>query len=297
MIKKKESGFRLFTKKIISVLLMMILLMVNFIGCGKKEEAPVLRNISFGHGDKTMVVVPGLSIGYVTDNAEAIEKSFAQFTDEYTVYLFDVRDDVPEDYTMEQMGEDLVGAIKNLGLKDIYMYGCSMGGMECIYVAGTYPELVKKVVVASSACKANETSDKVVGNWISLAKAGDNHALFEDMGQKIYSKAVYEASKDKFATMADGITNEALTRFVNTASAVKGMDLSKKAEAIKCPMLVLGSKGDMVLTPDASSQIAEITGAELYMYGEEYPHAVYDEVPNFKDKVLEFFNKDDNKNQ
>lgn len=59
-----------------------------------KEFHLPMRHISFGTGEKTMVVVPGLSIGYVTDYAQALEAAFSAFTDDYTVHLFDVRDRV-----------------------------------------------------------------------------------------------------------------------------------------------------------------------------------------------------------
>lgn len=73
--------------------------------------------------------------------------------------------------------------------------------------------------------------------------------------------------------MADGLTQKSLTRFVNTVNVISNMDLTKEAAEIKCPMLVLGSNGDKVLGAEASTQIAEITDGELYLYGEEYPHA------------------------
>lgn len=248
-----------------------------------------MRHISFGTGEKTMLVVPGLSIGYVTDNAQAIEEAFSAFTDDYTVHLFDVRDDVPENYSIRAMGEDLVTSIKTSGLDRIYLYGCSMGGMECIFVAGKYPELVEKLVVAASACKGNATSNTVVSNWISLANAGKYRELTENMGKLIYSRHVYETSREAFSAAADGLTQEAVTRFINIANVIPNMDLSEEAAEIKCPVLVLGSKGDKVLSAEASCQIAEITGGEIYLYSEEYPHAVFDEAPDFRERVKAFF--------
>lgn len=252
-------------------------------------HAPAMRHISFGRGEKTMVVVPGLTIGYVTDNPQAIEAAFSAFTDDYTVHLFDIRDDVPDGYTLRDMGEDLVSAIKAAGLDHIYLYGCSMGGMQSIYVAGTYPELVEKAVIASSACVANETSDAVIGSWIQLAKEGKYHQLTDSMGRLIYSQGFYEVCRDAFSAMADGFTEEAATRFINTASVIPGMDLTREAAAIKCPLLILGSRGDRTLSGEGAVRIAEITGAELYMYGEEYPHAVYDEAPQLRERAKAFF--------
>ena len=258
---------------------------------GNNNTDFAIRHISFGTGPKNMVVVPGLSIGYVTDNAQAIEDIFSAFTDDYTVHLFDIRDDVPENYTIRAMGEDLVTAIKSAGLDSIYLYGCSMGGMQSIYIAGKYPELVEKLAVAASACKAGDIANTVVGNWISLAEAKKYRELTESMGKLLYSPNVFEASREAFRAMADALTSDIVTRFINTANVIPNMDLTEEAADIKCPVLVLGTEGDNVLTAEASSQIAEITGGELFLYGAEYPHAVFDEAPDLRDRVKAFFDR------
>lgn len=252
---------------------------------------PVMRHISFGSGEKTMVIVPGLSIGYVTDNPQAIEDAFSAFTKDYTVHLFDVRDDVPEDYTIRSMGEDLAAEIRALGLAHVHLYGCSMGGMESIYLASHYPELVEKLAVASSACEMNATASAVLGSWIRLAKAGAYHELTDDMGKRIYSQPVYEASRQVFSAMADALTQESVDRFIRIAGAIPGMDLSAEAAQIRCPVLVLGSRGDRVLTVQGPCRIAEITGGELYLYDEAHSHAVYDEAPDLRVRVKAFFDR------
>ena len=152
-----------------------------------------IKYVSFGSGKKTMAVVPGLSVGFVTDAKESLVNVFEAFKDEYTVFVFDVRKDVPENFTMEAMGEDLAEVIMRLGLNDVYMYGCSMGGIEAMYVAGKYPQLVKKLAVASSACRSNKTIQKTLKKWLKMAKTGKYRALTDNFGKKIYSKPVYEA--------------------------------------------------------------------------------------------------------
>ncbi len=255
---------------------------------GKDSETGI-RYTYFGSGKKTMVIVPGLTVGYVTDNAEALPAVFSAFLDEYTVYVFDIREEVPTDYSISKMSEDLVKAIKSLCLKDIYLYGCSMGGMEAMYIAGAYPELVKKLFVASTAYIANKTSDRVIGNWVKLAKEGKKRELTADMGHNIYSKAVYEASEEAFASMADTMTDADLERFINTASVTLGIDLTTQLKNISCPIFVMGSHGDKVMTADASVEIANMLNGALYLYGNEYPHAVYDEAIDFRDRVKRFF--------
>ena len=260
----------------------------NEVLAGKDEETGI-RYISFGHGPKTMVIVPGLSTAYVTDNAQAVAGSFAAFADDYTIYLFDVREEVPEGYTVNDMSDDMVKVINKLGLEHLYLYGCSMGGMETMYVAGTYPQLVEKAVVVSTSCEANETLTAVIGKWVNLAKEGKLTEMTSDMGQKIYSASVYEANKEAFVAMADGLKGNMLSRFINSGTAVLNMDMADTAAKIECPLLIIGAKGDQVVSGAASERIAEITGGELITYSEEYPHAIYDEVPEVKEKAKAFF--------
>ena len=56
-------------------------------------------------------------------------------------------------------------------------------------------------------------------------------------------------------------------------------------------MLVIGAKADRVLTPEGSVEIAEKLGGkcELYMYDEKYGHCVFDEAPDYKDRIYKFF--------
>ena len=52
--------------------------------------------MKFGHGDKTMVIIPGLSVDSVMKYFEAVAGAYAQMTDDFTIYLFDRRKDLPE---------------------------------------------------------------------------------------------------------------------------------------------------------------------------------------------------------
>ena len=51
--------------------------------------------IRFGTGKKTLVILPGLSIRPVTGGGESIAKHHAVLADEFTIYLFDRRKNVP----------------------------------------------------------------------------------------------------------------------------------------------------------------------------------------------------------
>ena len=260
-----------------------------------KDSSIGIRYISFGTGDKTMVIIPGLSMQHVTDSAQAIAESFAGFGTEYTVYLFDIRDEVPEDYSIAQMGEDLVTIIKELGLSDLYIYSASLGGMQAVYIAAHYPDLVNRLVIASSTCASNDAINNAAGGWIELAEAGDKQQLLDNMAQLIYSPAVYEAYKDVLTAGADAITDEVLARFINTAHVLLNIDLDEEASAITCKTFVVGSEGDEVIGIDGIKHLADtIKDCSSFIYGDEYGHAVYDEAADFKQLMADFFEIDIN---
>ena len=66
-------------------------------------------------------------------------------------------------------------------------------------------------------------------------------------------------------------------------------DCRDSLKEIKCPTMVVGPDGDKVLGKGASPYLSSlIPNSVLYMY-EGYNHAVYDEAPDYKKRVYDFF--------
>ena len=79
-------------------------------------------------------------------------------------------------------------------------------------------------------------------------------------------------------------------RFLHLARACLTCDAYEELEKIQCPVFVIGGSQDLVLTGEASREIAEKLGCELYLY-EDLGHAAYEEAKDFVPRVLEFFGK------
>ena len=136
----------------------------------KQFEMKFLR---FGRGKKNLVIIPGLSVGSIMSAAEQIAESYAIMADEFTVYVFDRRLDLPQEYTIKDMAEDTVSAFKAVGLNDIYMFGASQGGMIALEIAIRYPELVKKIALGSTSPNLSEDLNPVLNEWVRLAVEKD----------------------------------------------------------------------------------------------------------------------------
>ena len=248
-----------------------------------------MRYLRFGSGKRTMVIIPGLNAIPVTNDPGLAMFGYEQFTKDYTIYLFDVIDDVPEGYSLVQMSEDLVCVLRKMQLTDIYLFGTSMGGMQAIYIAGTYQELVKKLVIGSSECKAAQLLNDVINKWIGYAQNGDAIALAESETDYCYSQKTKKEFWLELTAFGKDLTPNHLQRFIRIAKCILGFDFSRQAASIQCPALLMGSEGDRMMSRETMEETARIIGCDFYFYDKEYGHVVYAENLDFKKRILEFY--------
>ncbi len=244
--------------------------------------------ISFGKGDKTFVILPGLSIHSVMNYADAVEAAYSSFEEEYTVYLFDRKKSIESGYSIFDMASDTASAMKALGLSKCSVFGASQGGMIAIYLASCYPELVSKLILGSTLSRPNETFLSVCSLWLEKAEKRDEEGLLESFVDAVYSENTLSLYRDTLITSNRGISEEEWERFIIFSESCLDYDSYGELGKIKCPVLVIGSEGDRVVTAASSLEIASALNCECYIYPAVYGHAVYDEAPDYKERCLEF---------
>lgn len=250
-----------------------------------------MNHIKFGNGDKNFVIIPGLSIHSIMGLADAIKDAYKIFAEDYTVYVFDRKEDVEEGYSIKDMADDTAAAMKEFGISGAYILGVSQGGMIAQLIAMDYPKLVKKLVLASTLSKSNETFTDMGSRWIELARKKDERELIESFVDNIYSDKTLASYRDVLISSNLGITDKEYERFIILTSACKTFNSYDRLKEIKCPVLVIGAKEDKVVTAKGSEEIADKLGCEIYLYGEGYGHGVYDEAEDYKQRCLEFFER------
>jgi pimeloyl-ACP methyl ester carboxylesterase len=245
----------------------------------------------FGHGDKIFVILPGLSVDSVLRYADAVADAYRLFSDDFTVYLFDRRKDLPVSYSVQEMARDTAEAFQALGLDPVYLFGASQGGMIAMTIAIEHPELVRRLVLGSTSACVSGDRYRLFEKWAAMAKTGKARDVYLAFGEALFPQDVWEHSRDSFAEAANGVTDADLKRFVILAEGIKGFDVVHDLEKIACPVLVIGSEDDQVLGAEASAQIAQRlqgrSDCELYLY-KGYGHAAYDTAPDYRERILRF---------
>ena len=253
-----------------------------------KTDKFKMQYACFGKGKKTLVWIPGLGVQSMMIMAETTYNAFKILEDDFTVFLFDRREDIPAEYPVEEMAKDTAAAMKLLGLKDVCLFGTSQGGMIAMLIAAWHPDMIYKLLLNATISYVPQCGLQVLDNWIQLAEIKEGKELYLDFGEKIYPARIFAKFKKAFAIAGKSVTDEEFARFVILAKGIYGFDARSELSKIKCPVLVTGSDDDAVLGSEASYELARKLGCQLYMY-KDYGHACCDIAPDYKERMAEFF--------
>ena len=258
-------------------------------------ESGSMRFFRFGTGTKTLVILPGLSVQSVMLSASAVAEEYGIMKDDFTVYVFDRRTDLPPVYSIREMASDTFSAMSSLGLQSTCLFGASQGGMIAMVLAVEHPGLIHRLVLGSSSPCVDASCFSVIREWIRLAEAGDREALYLSFGRRLYPPHVFRQLRDGLISVARTVSEEDLQRFIILAAGTEHFEITDRLDEIRCPVLAIGASDDAVLGPDAISVLTEKLrdnpGFQSYVYS-GYGHASFDTAPDYQERLFRFFTGD-----
>ena len=247
-----------------------------------------INYFKFGTGKKTMVMIPGLNVNSVLNFSDVVKHDYDMFSKDYTVYLFDRRNDIEPNYSISDMASDYIEAFKNLGLKDIYLFGTSQGGMISMVIS-LKCNLVKKMVLGSTTPIVSSKEFSIIQSWIDLAKENKCEELSLSFAKYIYTKEIFDKFRDALIEVSKTYTKLDLERFIICASAIKDFNILESIKNIKCDALFISDKTDMLLG-DKSDLINSFNKSNFKtIVLDGYGHVAYDFAPNYKELIYNFF--------
>ena len=247
--------------------------------------------ITFGKGDKPLVMIPGLRLANINGGSKPVAWFYRMFAKEYKIYMFDRKDNIKDPCTIHDLAEDTVESMKVMNIENAYIFGASQGGAIAQDIAINHPELVRKMVLGVTLSRPNPVAEKNIKLWIDMAKKNGLTAVAEDYTYKGFSESYLRKNK-LFIPMSLKIQKFMdKDRFIALAKAVLTVDTYDRLNEIKCPVLVLGGGKDKIASGEASIEIAEKLGCEYHIY-EDLSHEAYSESKDFNRRIYEFFKKE-----
>ena len=244
----------------------------------------------FGRGAKPLVILPGLSIKSLMPFAGAVAERYQKFLDGYKIYLLDRPLNPPSGCGADFLAQAAAEALDSLGVKGACVVGISAGGIAAQALAKSRPDLAAKLFLGSTCAKMTDTAAAIIEGWARLAEEEKLSELNQAFAQAVYTPSFYERYKDAIMASLAGATSADLKRFATFARALLGFDASDILPKIKCPILAVGAGLDKIFGADAAPQIARLAGTSARScVCQNYGHAVYDEAPDYPDRILAFF--------
>ena len=244
----------------------------------------------FGSGERVLIALPGLSDGLATVKGKALVLmvSFKSFLKDFTVYMFSRKNSMPEGYTIEQMADDQVEAMRLLGINKASILGVSQGGMISQYIAIKYPEMVDKLILAVTAPAINEVLKENVTGWIDMVGKDDHMSLMVDTAEKMYSEKYLSKNRKMFPIVAKFTKPKSYERFLRNANAILAFDAGARLSEIKSSTLIIAGDDDKTVGNEAAYELKSgIENSELFVY-EGLGHGAFEEAKDFYDRVYKY---------
>ena len=238
--------------------------------------------LRFGSGERAFVLISGVSVTGLAGTELAVPTAYAAFAEKYTVYLFDRISPVPDPYDTHDMARDIAEAMDKLGISDADIMGASQGAMIAVYLGIYYPQLVRSLVLSSPALYPTEQASRVFNEWIELCEKQDSYGMLSSFIHYVYTVPIPVPKLT--------VTPEQFRRVVILCRAAAGYDCREELSQLHCPVLAMGGRLDRVFGENAVTDTAALIGCEYYVYP-DYAHGVYDEAPDYKQRMLDFFER------
>lgn len=243
--------------------------------------------VRFGRGEKALLLLPGLSFRGVKSAPHTLAYMYRIFAREYTVYVFDKKAVIPAGYTIRDMANDVAAAMGQLRLENADVFGVSQGGMIAQYLAIDHPHLVRRLVLGVTASRKNEVMEKVINDWIAMARRNAYGEFVTDMFEKMYSASYLKRYRWAFPILTRVGKPKDFGRFIALAGTCLTCDAYAELPKISCPVFVIGGRQDQVVTGQASEELAEKLQCRIHMY-EDLGHAAYEEAADYNKRIYQF---------
>jgi 3-oxoadipate enol-lactonase len=246
------------------------------------------------HGSgEPVVLIHGLSM-----DSSAWFNQIPVLSQKYQVIVFDNRSvgqtDAPnEAYSTEMMAVDAAALLKFLNVDNAHILGFSMGGMIAQTIALKYPELVKSLLLTSTAARFPARAKHLVQIWLRMLN--ENVSLETRIREGfswVYTNEFFEHDETVTASVNLALNHPhplSIHGFTGQVAALMQHDTRSRISQISVPTLVLIG-GDEILIPVEFSEelAAKIPKAQLVIL-ERGGHNCWMEFPEpFNQAVMQF---------
>lgn len=167
-------------------------------------------------------------------------------------------------YSMEDLADDVVLVMDELGLKSVRYMGLSIGGMIGQALALKYPQRLDRMVISNTTSRIPADLHPLWDQRIKDVREGGMQTQVAMTLQRWFTEDYATGHQDVLDWITGMVRKTDPDGFIGCCAAIRGLDLTAKLAEIKIPVLIIAGGKDPGIPPEWSEDIhAEIHGSEL----------------------------------
>lgn len=242
-----------------------------------------------------------LITGYACDSSQWAQV-LPLFAKHFTVLIFDNRGagrsdspDIP--YDVEMMADDLVGILDEVKFGTCHVLGHSLGGSIAQQLAYSYPERVKKLIIANSCAKFSPISKMVSSFFVKLRELGvADENILEGMAPWLFSSAFLERSENVAEIANATLRNpyhQSLEGQKRQLEALINFDSTAWLPEIEAPTLVIGGEEDLLCPQkELFGLTMGIKESHLFFFDEQGHVPLIEQPAEFAQVAIDFLTRE-----
>jgi pimeloyl-ACP methyl ester carboxylesterase len=179
----------------------------------------------------------------------------APYAEHFTVYLANRRPDLTEGTSMHELADDYATAIEDDIGEPVLLHGTSTGGSVALQLAVDRPGLVRRLVLAASACRLSAEGRSVMAEVARLTAAGDTRAAMAMMAAAGTPPRLRPFARPAGWVMGQFAPADQGDMLV-TIAAEDVFDAEPHLDRVTAPTLVLGGTADGFYSRDLFERTA-----------------------------------------
>jgi 3-oxoadipate enol-lactonase len=239
--------------------------------------------------DELPVLVLSNSLG---TNLSMWNPQIEELSQHFRVLRYDTRghgaSDVPTGpYTIEQLGQDVVGLLDGLAIDRAHFAGVSMGGMTGMWLALHAPERIESLALCNTAAFIGPR--EIWDARMEAVRNGGLESIADGVIARWFREPYFMQEESEVERMRKVFLAASPEGYIASCAAVRDMDQRDAVKNIKVPTLVISGSGDLATPPRDGQYLAEQIESARYVELEGAHLSNIEAKAEFTNELLAFF--------
>ena len=197
-------------------------------------------------------------------------------------------------YSLEQMADDAIAVLDDVGVERAHVVGASMGGAITQIIALRHPERVRSLTLACTACEHHAWRRELLAEWADIAQTRGMGAMTAQAARWVIGPRSFRRLTPAVGWMGPLALTRPPHAFVGQVAGILSIDdhLQSMLPGIDVPTLVIVGNQD-ILTPRGDSEhLADlIPTAELVVVSGAAHGIMIEHATTFNSNLLDFLGR------